>query len=335
MQAVILAGGLGTRLRPLTYTRPKALVPLLNRPMVLHLLDGLPPAVDRVLLAANYRVDALRAYFAEREDDPPVQVVEEAEPLGTGGALKNLEARLDDTFLTYNGDVISSLNSESLLAAHRARGGLGTLALWEVEDPTPFGVVDLDAESRVQRFREKPPPGEAPSRLVNAGVYALEPEILDLIPPDRPVSLEREVFPKAAERGLYGMEFEGYWSDAGTRTSYLAAQRALLDRVAQGPRGAEAGRFRSPVLVDETAEVEGGVVGPYACLGPGCHVEDAFVENAVLLERTRVEPGAHVEGSLVGAGATVARDARLEECILADGAVAERGVRFVGARVFA
>lgn len=337
MQAVILAGGLGTRLRPLTYTRPKALVPLLNRPMILHLLGLLPEAVDRVVVAASFMVEALEAFFDAHPVDRAVTIVQEEEPLGTGGALKNVEGHLDGTFLALNGDVVTSLDLQALLAYHRTKGGVGTLALWEVEDPRAYGVVGVDGEGRVERFQEKPTPEEAVSRLANAGVYVLEPAVLDLIPTGRPVSLERETFPRAVEEGLYGMPFEGYWSDAGTLESYLAATRMLL--------GAQGGHLDESALVDREAGIldpiavgagtllEGGIVGPFVSVGRRCRVTGAKLSNAVLLDGVTVGEGALVEESLVGAEVTIGPDCRLQGCIVGDGAVTEKGAKLVGVRV--
>lgn len=336
MQAAILAGGEGTRLRPLTYARPKALVPLLNRPMIAHLLDALPPAVDQVLVAASYRVADVKAFLSTHPTDVDVRVVVEQEPLGTGGALKNLEGMLEGRFLALNGDVISSLALEELLAFHERKRGLGALALWEVEDPRPFGIVDLADDGRIQRFREKPPLQDAFSRLINAGMYVLEPALLGLIPPGRPVSLEREVFPRALSRGLFGMPFEGYWADAGTREAFLHATRVLLERRG-GSRGegcvVDGAEVKEPVILGPGCALHGSSVGPFVVLGEGCRVEAAELRHAVLLDEATVEVGAGVEDSLVGTGATIGQDARLRECIVADGAAVEAGANLMRRRV--
>ncbi len=337
MQAAILAGGEGTRLRPLTYTRPKALVPLLNRPMILHLLDALPPVVDQVLLAASYRIDDLTAYFASHRGEIDVRVVAEAEPLGTGGALKNLQGMLKGTFLALNGDVMSSLSLAKLLAFHEAKGGVGALALWEAEDPRAFGIVALGEDGRIQRFQEKPSLQEAFSRLVNAGMYVLEPEVLDLIPPGRPASLEREVFPRALGQGLYGMPFEGYWADAGTRQAFLHATQLLQER-AGGTQGEgcvvdDGAQVVEPVTLGPRCALHGSSVGPFAVLGGGCQVGAAKLSQSVLLEGVTVEDGAVVEDSLIGADATIGRDAYLRECIVADATAVEAEAKLVRRRV--
>ncbi len=337
MQAVILAGGLGTRLRPVTYSRPKALVPLLNKPMVLHLIEALPREVDSVIIAASYMIEALQAFFDAQSLNVKITIVDEEEPLGTGGALKNLEGMVQNTFLAMNGDVIASLSAERLLDFHREKGGIGTLALWEVENPEAFGIVGLGEDGRIERFLEKPSRGEVFSKLANAGVYVLEEEILALIPEGRAVSLEREVFPRAIDRGLYGMAFEGFWSDAGTLESYLAATRILLER-SGGRLGkgcvvhAEAGLL-DPVEVGAFTVLRGGIVGPYVSLGQSCDVASAKIANSVLLDRVRVEEGVIIEESMIGSGVRIGRDSRLQRCIVADEAQIERGSKLIGEQV--
>lgn len=337
MQAVILAGGLGTRLRPLTYTRPKALLPLLRKPMVLHIMEALPRQVDEVIIAASYMVGALEEYFSSYPAGAKVTIVEEKEPLGTGGALKNLEDHIDGPFLVLNGDVVSSLDMESLLEFHQEKGGIGTIALWEVESPEAFGIVALGDDGRIQQFMEKPSRKQAFSKVANAGIYAFEEEILDYIPQGRVVSLEREVFPDAIKAGLYGMIFTGYWADAGTLEAYMAATKILLDRVggvASSDCVVEAEAFvLDPVDVGPMTILRGGIVGPYVSLGRGCDVAGAKVVSSVLLDGVKVEKGAIVEDSLIGSQVTIGADSRVERCIVADGLHLERGSKLINEQV--
>jgi mannose-1-phosphate guanylyltransferase len=334
MQAVIIAGGLGTRLRPLTFNRPKALVPLLNRAQILHILERLPKAVDEVFVAVNYMSDRVREFFQEVEVGRSVVVVEEATPLGTGGAVKNVASRIDGTFAVYNGDVIDSLDFTKFLAFHRKRGGLATIALYEVPDPSAFGVVAMDG-SRITRFVEKPAAGEAPSRLINAGRYIFEPEVLDGIEAGREVSMEREVFPALASKGLHGFPFEGYWTDAGTLDGYLAATRILLANggAAVDPRAkVSRARLDGAVLVPEGCEVTGRV-GPDVVLGPGCRVDAAAVASSVLLEGASVEAGAVVRGSIIGEDSSVGPGATVEDSIVGDGVRVRKARRVVRERM--
>ncbi len=260
MKALILAGGLGTRLRPLTLRMPKPLVPLLGKPLVSHIIDPLPEEVDTVILAVSYMKDALEDYFRSHDVGREMILVNEDTPLGTGGAVRNVSRFLDDTFIAFNGDVISSIDLNDMVRYHRSHGGIGTMSLWQVEDPSAFGVVSTDPQGRITEFQEKPEKGHAISNSINAGVYVFEKEILDHIP-EGVVSLERQVFPNILHRGLHGYGFSGYWVDGGTRENILKAQRILLDR---------GGGMESTDLLREDDAV---VVGPN--LLQRAHVRDA------------------------------------------------------------
>ena len=323
MQAVILAGGLGTRLRPLTYARPKALLPLLNKPLILHLLDHLPASVDHVLLAASYKVDQLRDFVRARDFGRTVTIVQEKKALGTGGAIKNLEDQLSGTFLAFNGDIVSSLAVGDLVAAHRRFGGVATVALWEVDDPSGFGVVAMK-DDRITRFVEKPAKEEAPSKFANAGAYVLEPEVLAAMKPGAEASLERDVFPKVVRQGLFGFRFSGYWSDVGTRENFLNATRILLreqgtDVSLRASFGANA-TYVKPVAVAAGTVVH-GKIGPFVVLGRDCAIGGARVRDSVLFDRVVVGDGAEITGSLVGDGCRIGVRAKIEDAILEDGVV--------------
>lgn len=311
MKALILAGGLGTRLRPLTFSMPKPVLPLLGRPLVRHLIDPLPEEVDTVILAVSYMKDYLERYFQENDVGREIILVNEDQPLGTGGALKNVSRWLDDAFFAFNGDVICSLDLGNMLASHRSRRGIGTMALWTVDDPSAFGVVATDGNGRITTFQEKPAPGEAVSNSINAGAYIFEPELLDHIP-DGVVSLEKEVFPHVLHRGLYGFSFEGYWVDAGTRESFLRAQRTLLD--------ARGGMMACPVR--RLAGIH--IVG--SNMIEATHLEPSTIGPNVYLEAgAQVRQGARVSDSMVMAGAIIGRDAIVSGSMIGPGAVVEDG----------
>jgi mannose-1-phosphate guanylyltransferase len=325
MEAVILAGGFGTRLRPLTNTRPKPLLPILGRAMIDHVVLSMPDEVDRVVLAVNYMADAVRDHLGRTDLGVEVTVVEEDEPLGTGGAFRNALGEVrSDTFIGLNGDIVSSLDYSALVAEQRARGGIGTIALWEVDDPSRYGVVELDESDRIVSFIEKPAPGESPSDLINAGAYALRTEILDLIEPGVPTSIEREVFPRVLDQGLHGHRFTGFWVDAGTPQAYLEAHRELLDRIPQDWDDADVhstAQVLGPSMLAMGVTVgAGAVVGPYATLGEGVHVaEGARVEDSVLHPGAMVGPGGRVRESILGEGAMVGRDEAIDGTVLEDG----------------
>ncbi len=319
MKAVILAGGMGTRLRPLTSSTPKPLVPLLGKPLVSYIIDSLPPQVDTVILAVSYMKEALEDYFRTHEMGRKIILVNESEPLGTGGALRNVAQHLDGTFFAFNGDIISSLDLEALLRFHRSQGGIGTLSLWKVPDPTAFGVVGLGQEGRIFNFQEKPTKEEALSQLINAGVYVFEEDILDHIPSGK-VSMEREVFPRVLNKGLYGMRFDGYWIDCGTRESLLAAQSSLLDlsgqKILPSCKMDERTKICAPSQV-HAAKLISCQIGPYA------YVEDEVivganseVSNSMILRGAEIGECSIVKGSIIGPGARVARGSSVLDSIL-------------------
>jgi len=317
MKAAILAGGFGTRLRPLTYQIPKPLVPLLGMPLVMHIIDSLPTQVDQVVLAVNYMRDHLDEYFQTHDVGREVILVEETQPLGTGGAIKNLSQYLDDTFLAFNGDIVSSVDMDGLLEFHRESGGIGTISLWKVDDPTAFGVVDLEG-GRIKDFQEKPSREEARSDLINAGIYVFEPEMLDHIGEGK-VSIEREVFPKVLDLGLNGFRFHGYWVDCGTRENFLLAQRILLEL--QGDSvdcdlmgGAE---MISPNLISG-ARVSEGRIGPFVYAERDVVVEaGSEVRSSMLLEGSIVGKGATIVNSIIGPGVEIGEGEEVLDTILA------------------
>jgi mannose-1-phosphate guanylyltransferase len=319
MKALILAGGLGTRLRPLTLRMPKPLVPLLGKPLISHIIDPLPAEVDTVILAVSYMKDALEEYFRSHDVGRKIILVNEDTPLGTGGAVKNVSRYLDDTFIAFNGDVICSIDLNDMLRYHRAHLGIGTMSLWKVEDPSAFGVVSTDARGRITEFQEKPEREKAISNSINAGVYIFEKEILDHIP-NGVVSLERQVFPNVLDRGLYGYSFSGYWVDGGTRENILKAQRVLLDL---------GGGKEAPELIKEDATICGSNMLQRAhirgCrIGPHVYMEDdvlvskgAEVAESMLLRGALIEEGARVRGSIIGPDCVVEKGRKVINEILA------------------
>ena len=261
-------------------------------------------------------------------------VVEEKEPLGTAGAVKNIGDAITGTFAVYNGDVIDSLDFGSLLKFHRKRRAMATVALYEVQDPSAFGVVAMDGD-RITRFVEKPQEGEAPSRLINAGRYMFEPEVLDATEGGRFVSMEREVFPVLAAKGrLFGFPFEGQWSDAGTLEGYLAATSILLANVAGIDAEANVARARldGAVLIAPGCTVAGRI-GPDVVFGARCRVEDAVIERSVLFDAVQVDEGATVRGSIIGEDSTIGPGATVENSIIGDGVRVRKGRRVIGERM--
>ena len=234
MRAVVLVGGLGTRLRPLTLTRPKQMLPIVNRPMIEHVVGHLGRhGVDEVVLSLGYRPDGFRhAYPDATCAGVRLHYAVEPERLDTAGAISFAahHAGIDERFLVLNGDVLTDLDVTAFVAFHDQAGAEGTIALHKVDDPSRYGVVPTDPDGRVIAFVEKPPPGTAPSSMINAGTYVLEPDVLDRIVPGRPMSVEREVFPgMVADGTLFAVDDDAYWIDTGTPREYIQAQLDLID----------------------------------------------------------------------------------------------------------
>jgi mannose-1-phosphate guanylyltransferase len=326
VQAVVLVGGFGTRLRPLTLSTPKQMLPVGNRPMIERVLEHLAAhGVDRAVLSLGYRPDAFAdAYPEGRCGGIELHYAVEPEPRDTAGAIRFAahDAGIHERFLVVNGDVLTDLDIGALVASHERAGAEATIALHRVEDPSAFGVVPTEPDGRVIAFIEKPPRDEAPTDLINAGTYVLEPSVLGRIEPDVPVNVERVTFPAiVADGGLYAFDGNTYWIDAGIPSTYLAANLDLLtDR-----RGApEPG-------VHPSATVDGSVTD--AWVGAGASVAaGAEVERSVLLPGAVVAAGARVADSIVGPRAVVGTEARLiggsilgDDVELPEGAVLDGG----------
>lgn len=317
MKAVILAGGLGTRLRPLTYSIPKPLVPLAGKPLVRRIIDGLPSSVDTVVLAVSYMKEALEDYFRVEPCGRKVILVNESSPMGTGGAIKNVAQYIDDTFIAVNGDCVSSLDVKAMVRAHRENGGLGTIALWQVEDPTAFGVVKLERDTRITDFQEKPSLAEAKSNLINAGVYVFEPEILDYIGKGQ-VSIEREVFPRIMEYGLFGHLFQGFWVDCGTLKNTLVGQRMMLDKE-NPPVPTSFDCSVTPPNLIQSREMKGCHIGPNVCIEPDVQIGmGTHVENALIMKGAHLGASIKVSGSIIGPGIRVNDGESVIDAILAN-----------------
>ena len=232
MEAIILAGGFGTRLRPFTFTRAKSLLPILNEPMISHLIKTLPKKVDTVILAVNYRREQIEEYFYTHDFGKTIIVNEEPEPLGTAGAVKYADKYIKGAFFVLNADIICSLNLAEMLRFHERKKAVTTISLWPVENVSEFGVVDIQKDGYITKFVEKPKAEDAPSDLINAGAYLLEPQVLNYIETGKLVSMEKEIFPQVIQntRRFFGYKFQGYWRDVGRISSYISVQSLLLEK---------------------------------------------------------------------------------------------------------
>ena len=321
MKALLIAGGFGTRLRPLTLTRPKHLLPIANRPHIEHVFGQLQKhGITDVVLLTSYLAEAFTGVIeSAAARGLSVEVAHEQEPLGTAGALKNAQHLLDDeTFFAFNGDVLTDCDLTALLRFHRERQARATILLTPVDDPSAYGVVPTDEQGKVSGFIEKPPPGEAPTNQINAGVYILEPPVLDHIPAGIQVSIEREVFPQMADRGeLFAAPADAYWMDIGTPAKYLQANMDALSGAF--PTDAVPEPRPDGMLVHPDARIDEAARVSSACIGPSCVVErGATVTEAVLLANVRVCEGARVSRSVLGEGCAVSSGAVLEDEAVGD-----------------
>jgi mannose-1-phosphate guanylyltransferase len=309
VKAIVLVGGFGTRLRPLTLSVPKQMLPIGGVTMLERVVAKLGSfGVEEVVLSLGYQPDAFRAEFPEQRcAGVRMLYAVEPEPLDTAGAIRFAAeyAGLDERVIAVNGDVLTDLDVAALWASHENLGGEATIALTPVEDPSRFGVVPIDRDGRVEAFIEKPEPGTAPSNWINAGTYVLEPSVLSKIPSDRKVSIERETFPAlVADGALFAMQSDAYWIDAGTPGAYLQAQLDLLD----GVRGDFEIAIDPSARVDPDAKVSRSVVGPGAVLAAGCEVIDSVVMAGV-----RVDAGTRLDRSVIGARSSVGASSVLRD----------------------
>jgi mannose-1-phosphate guanylyltransferase len=344
MQAVILVGGEGTRLRPLTSTVPKPVVPLVDRPFIVFMLEWLRKhGIEDVIMSCGFLATSVRNVLGDGSGlGIRLRFVEEPDPRGTAGALKFAESMLDERFLMLNGDVLTDIDLTAQIAQHERSGARATLALVPVEDPSAYGLVHLAEDSSVSDFVEKPSSDNIDTNLISAGAYVLEREILELVPAQRNVSIEREVWPLLIGNGLYGYPSESYWLDIGTPERYL---KGTFDIIEGNVRTAVAERLGSGYLaVDPDSRIEGRVIPP-AVLERGVRVADgAHVGSLVVLgEGVQIGAGSTVERAVIMNGAEIGSGCTLSDCIIAagvrvgdgtqitDGAVLGEGVT-VGAR---
>lgn len=316
MDAVVLVGGEGTRLRPLTYDIPKQMLPVVDRPMIEHVVAWLAAyGISRAVLSLGYRADAfVEAYPDGQLAGTRLEYAVEPEPLDTAGAIRfaSQAAGVEGAFVVVNADVLTDFDLASLIAFHAERGAEATIQLTPVPDPSAFGVVPTDAEGRVERFIEKPPRDEAPTNLINAGCYVLEPSVVDQVPGGRRVSVERETFPLLAERGtLFAMASDAYWLDTGTAETYLQASIDILRGLrtdTSRPRAEERshGIFTAPGAVLDGDVTSASYIGRGAWVESGAVVTDSVIsEGATIAEGASVSASIVMDGAHIGAGCVV------------------------------
>ena len=321
MKALILAGGSGTRLRPLTCTRSKQLLPLASSTLIGYMLDRLHDAgISEAILAIGPGLDDLQEALGDGSKyGITLHYSIETQPLGTAGAIKHAEQHLpkDQSFLALNGDIVSDINYAQLIQFHEQQQATATIALYRVEDPSRFGVVEIDSERRIHNFIEKPDPQHAPSNLINAGCYVLESTVLDHIPANQEVSIEREVFPALCKSTkVFGWEHQGIWVDTGTPESFLKAQKALVTETTQIPLIGAKAKIAPTAVIGKNV-----TIGKRATIGPNAHINDA-----VLFDDVIIGAGVTIEQSIIGQGAVIGKDLQLKKhVIVGDGAIIDSG----------
>ena len=338
MKAVILAGGEATRLRPLTCNTAKIMVPVLNQPLLEHLINYLKRhSITDIILALSQQIDEIQSHFGDGGDfGVKITYSVEDSPLGTAGAVKNAQSFLNESFLVFNGDIFTDLNLTTMIAQHRDRDALATIALTPVDNPTIYGVVETNSDGRVKQFKEKPGWDELTTNMINAGIYILEPSILDYITPNAFSMFERDVFPPLLEEGriLYSYPSKAYWIDMGTPEKYLKLHHDLLNHLNRSMK------FEGESSVHPSAQIEGPVVigkncfigkdsvirGPVA-LGSECQIEeDVIIEGAVLWQKSKVGRGAKLKNCIVASNCYIAEKSEvLDGCVLGDNVVIGKG----------
>ncbi len=333
MKAILLAGGKGTRLRPLTLHTPKPIVPIFDRPFLAYQIDLLKqvPEIDEVILSLNYQPRRLEETFA---DGPGLglrlRYVVEPSPLGTGGAIRYAAQGIDDTIVVFNGDVMTAVDVAAVVRLHRERQAKATIVLTPVENPAAYGLVETAPDGAVRRFLEKPSADEITCDTINAGIYVLEPRTFDRIPKDTPYSIERGYFPSLVERKETFVAYvdRGYWIDIGTPEKYVGVHRDIFaGRCPLGPAGIASGQpvvapdarieagavLEGPCFVDAGATIKAGArIGPYSVIGRSVLVEeDAQVAGAIVWPNTRIGRDAVVGGAVLGRSCHVGRNARV------------------------
>lgn len=344
LKAVILVGGLGTRLQPLTNDRPKSVLPVLNRPFMEYTFAYLRQyGIKDIILTLNYLPEVIRSYFGDGSRyGVRLTYCYEEEPMGTAGAIKNAESYLDGTFVALNGDVFTDLDLNDMLELHRGSHAKTTISLQQVEDPSAFGVVETDNNRRVLRFIEKPPREEATTNWINAGIYILEPEVLKYVPENTHYMVERGLFPALLDMNepVYGYHFRGYWLDMGTPVTYFNLNRDLITGRAKGALHSDADSYsiyyaaevavhpsahiEPPVMVGSGSGIGAQVVitGP-VIIGSGCSIQDgAVISDSILWDNVDVGARVKIDNCIIGSKVKIEKGRKIVDCVLTSPATA-------------
>ena len=340
MKALLLVGGKGTRLRPLTIHAPKSIVPIFNRPFLNYQLDLIKQVkeIDEVILSLNYQPKRIEEVFGDGRDvGIKIRYVVEPTPLGTAGGVRFASEGVDDTLVVFNGDVLTQIDLGAILDLHRERRAKATIVLTPVENPSAYGLVETDPEGNILRFLEKPKPDEITCNTINAGIYVLEPSTFDRIPKDTAWSIERSFFPSFIERGetFVAAVYRDYWIDIGTPEKYMQVHRDIMDgRYTAPPFIGQPGltwvspqahvengaRLEGPLFIDAGCVIKAGArIGPHTVLGEDCRVDDdANVSGTIVWPHSHIAREAEVRDAIIGRGCRIGGNATVVGGVLGD-----------------
>jgi NDP-sugar pyrophosphorylase family protein len=340
MKALLLVGGKGTRLRPLTIHAPKSIVPIFNRPFLNYQLDLIRqvPEIDEVILSLNYQPKRIEEVFGDGHGvGIKIRYLVEPTPLGTAGGVRYASQGVDDTLVVFNGDVLTQIDLGAIVALHRERRAKATIVLTPVENPSAYGLVETDADGNILRFLEKPKPDEITCNTINAGIYVLEPSTFDRIPRNTAWSIERSFFPSFIERGetFIAAVYRDYWIDIGTPDKYMQVHRDIMDgRYTAPPFIGQHGlawvspraqvdnsaRLEGPLFIDAGCVVRAGArIGPHTVLGQDCRVDaDANVSGAIVWPHSHIAQEAEVRDAIIGRGCRIGGNATVVGGVFGD-----------------
>ena len=328
IRTIMMAGGKGTRLRPLTLVRPKPMIPLVNQPIIEYTVNRLKKSgFNDIIMTLNYMSTNIKNYFKDgSEFDMDIRYSVEKWPLGTGGSVKKAEKYIDDTFMVVSGDVLTDVNFEDVVKYHKEKGAIATMVLTEVEDPTHFGIAVMDKNHKITEYLEKPSPEEAFSNVANTGIYIFEPEIFDFFDgKDKEVDFSKDIFPEVIKQdaGIYGYVFNGYWNDIGRPETYLAATYDILDQKMEQnfykTKMAESiGKIGNiwvgeNVFIDEKARIEGPVV-----IGNNCTIEEGckISRGSVIGDNVSIGKEVNIDGAVLFPNSIIEDNSFLTGCII-------------------
>ena len=336
MQAVILVGGEGTRLRPLTYDLPKPMVPIFGRPYLEHLIELLKKHnIFEIILSSGYKVEEIEQYFKNGSQfGVKIFYAVETTPLGTAGAIKNAEKFIKDTFLVFNGDIMTDIDLTAFLRMHKKYAGLGTLSLYSVEDPSAFGLIETDINGRITAFIEKPKPEDITTNYINAGVYILEKKILEFIPEKINCSIERKIYPELLKSNyaLYSFKFDTYWIDIGSPQKYMKVHTDAINKkyelifnkkehagIYMGNNiSLNGAKIMPPVFLDDNFSAGNNVIlGPMAIIGKNCAIKDNItIKDSLIWENTNIDNGSKIINSIIGRNCNIKRNSTIENQVI-------------------